>query len=57
VDMVDPPLTTVRIDHAAMGGEAARLVIARIEDGLEEPLVRTTRPQLILRASTTAPPG
>ena len=56
VDMVDPPLTTVRIDHAAMGGEAARLVIARIEDGLEQPLVRTTRPQLILRASTAAPP-
>jgi LacI family transcriptional regulator len=57
VDMVDPPLTTVRIDHLAMGEEAARLVIARIEDGLEEPLVRTTRSRLIVRASTAAPAG
>lgn len=55
VDMVDPPLTTVRIDHLAMGAEAARLVVARIEDGLEEPLVRTTQPRLIVRASTAVP--
>jgi LacI family transcriptional regulator len=57
VDMVDPPLTTIRIDHAALGQEAARLVIARIEDGLEEPLVHTTRPQLVVRASTATPSG
>jgi LacI family transcriptional regulator len=57
VDMVDPPLTTVRIDHLAMGREAARLVVARIEDGLEEPLVRTTEPSLVVRASTAAPTG
>jgi LacI family transcriptional regulator len=55
VDMVDPSLTTVRIDHLAMGREAARLVVARIEDGLEEPLVRTTKPSLVVRASTAAP--
>jgi LacI family transcriptional regulator len=52
VDMVAPPLTTVRIDHQAMGEEAARLVVARIEDGLEEPLVRTTAARLVVRAST-----
>ena len=57
VDMVDPSLTTVRIDHLAMGREAARLVVARIEDGLEEPLVRTTEPSLVVRASTAAPTG
>ncbi len=55
VDMVDPPLTTVRIDHLAMGREAARLVVARIEDGLEEPLVRTTEPSLVVGAATPAP--
>jgi len=28
VDMVEPPLTTVRIGHVAMGSEAARLLTA-----------------------------
>lgn len=56
VDMVAPPLTTVRIDHHTMGREAARLVMARIEAELEQPLVRTTTARLVVRASTAAPP-
>ena len=55
VDMVAPPLTTVRIDHHTMGQEAARLVMARIEAELEQPLVRTTTVRLVVRASTAAP--
>ena len=55
VDLVAPPLTTVRIDHLAMGEEAARLVVASIEKGLEEPLIRITEPRLIVRASPAAP--
>lgn len=54
VDMVDPPLTTVRIDHLAMGGEAARLVVAWAEGGAQEALTRTTEPRLVVRASTSA---
>ncbi|MFO1075112.1 MAG: LacI family DNA-binding transcriptional regulator [Geminicoccaceae bacterium] len=57
VDMVAPPLTTVRIDHLAMGGEAARLLLARIADGDAPPELRTTIPSLIVRASTAVPLG
>lgn len=56
VDMVAPALTTVRIDHHTMGEEAARLVMARIEAELEQPLVRTTMARLVVRASTAVPP-
>ena len=57
VEMVDPPLTTIRIDHAALGQEAASLVIDMIEGRLEEPLIQSQRPQLCVRASTATPPG
>jgi LacI family transcriptional regulator len=32
VDMINPPLTTVRIRHRTMGREAARLLLSQIED-------------------------
>ena len=56
VDMVHPPLTTVRIDHLAMGGEAARLVVARIEGEPEEALTRTTEPASWCGARRRPPP-
>ena len=56
VDMVAPPLTTVRIDHPAMGREAACLCIARIEGELAgEAVVRVTDARLVVRASTAPP--
>jgi LacI family transcriptional regulator len=54
VDLIDPPLTTIRIQHAAMGREAAETLLAEIA----EPATprRDTRlvPELIIRASTRA---
>jgi LacI family transcriptional regulator len=56
VDMLSPPLTTVRISQRDMGEQAARLLLGRIAD----PAMRGThivlKPGLIVRGST-APPG
>jgi LacI family transcriptional regulator len=52
VDMVDPPLTTVAIDHADLGREAGRLVIAAIERPDEPRIVHMAIPTLIVRRST-----
>ncbi|GLH79244.1 LacI family transcriptional regulator [Bradyrhizobium sp. SSBR45G] len=55
VDLVSPPLTTVRIAQRDMGEAAARLLLARITDpsAANEHVVLT--PSLILRGSTAAP--
>jgi LacI family transcriptional regulator len=54
VDMVSPPLTTVRIDQHRMGIEAARLLLARLrgQDIAGDVLLR---PELVKRSSTAAP--
>jgi LacI family transcriptional regulator len=61
VDMVAPPLTTVRIGHAEMGREAAHLLLRAMEDPAAPPARGTAvllRPELVVRASTAAPrPG
>jgi LacI family transcriptional regulator len=55
VDMLSPPLTTVRIAQRKMGNQAARLLLDQIAD----PAVRRKRivhePKLIVRASTAPP--
>jgi LacI family transcriptional regulator len=55
VDMLSPPLTTVRIAQRSMGNEAARLLL----DAIADPSARRQRlvlePVLIVRASTAAP--
>jgi LacI family transcriptional regulator len=53
VDMVSPPLTTVRIKQREMGIEAARLVLARM-NGQEQTADILLRPELIERESTAA---
>jgi LacI family transcriptional regulator len=57
VDMLSPPLTTVRIAQRAMGNQAARLLLDEIAD----PAVRRERvvlePTLIVRSSTAKPRG
>jgi LacI family transcriptional regulator len=54
VDMVDPPLTTVRIRQREMGIEAGRLLLARMngEDVSADILLR---PELVARRSTDVP--
>ena len=51
VDMVDPPLTTVRIGLKEMGEETARLLLAQIRGG-QGALSRTIKPELVVRGST-----
>jgi LacI family transcriptional regulator len=55
VDRIAPPLTTVRIQHAAMGEQAATLLLARIaEPGGTASQVRLA-PLLVVRDSTRVP--
>jgi Transcriptional regulators len=54
MDMVSPPLTTVRIKQREMGAEAARLLLMRI-DGHNVPADILLRPELVPRRSTAAP--
>jgi LacI family transcriptional regulator len=57
VDMLSPPLTTVRIAQRTMGNQAARLLLEEIAD----PAARCERvvlePKLIVRGSTAKPRG
>ena len=55
VDLVSPPLTTVRIQHRQMGIEAARLLIRKLEDPKSASVGVVLNPELIVRASTAPP--
>jgi LacI family transcriptional regulator len=55
MDMVHPPLTTVRIRHHDMGLEAARLVMQSINGEVSSVMDITLKPELIVRRSTAAP--
>lgn len=60
MDMVAPPLTTVRIGHAEMGQEAAHLLLRALEDRTTPPARGTAvllRPTLVIRASSAPPSG
>lgn len=53
-DMIEPPLTTIRIGPREMGHDAARLMIARIQEP-EAAIKRVVlSPSLVVRASTRA---
>jgi len=52
VDMVAPPLTTVRIAHADMGESAASLLLSRIADPTGGIEIKLTSAELIKRSST-----
>jgi LacI family transcriptional regulator len=54
MDMVSPPLTTVRIRQREMGIEAARVLLARM-NGREISADVLLRPELIVRRSTAVP--
>jgi LacI family transcriptional regulator len=55
VDRMAPPLTTIRIPQRDMGAEAARLLLARMNDPTTPVQTVTLRPELIVRGSTARP--
>jgi LacI family transcriptional regulator len=54
VDLVSPPLTTIKVEHRQMGAEAAHLLLRRIADRDSAMVDIVLRPTLIVRASTTS---
>ena len=57
VDMIVPPLTTIRIRHHEMGLQAARLLLERMRNTSEGIADVVLRPELVVRASTAPPPA
>jgi LacI family transcriptional regulator len=57
VDLVDPPLTTVRLPVSQMSQQAASLFIDLLRDPEQAPSVRLLTPSLIVRASTSEAPA
>jgi LacI family transcriptional regulator len=55
VDMMAPPLTTVRIPHYDMGAEAARAVLERLNGAADEAATVVLPSTLIVRGSTAPP--
>lgn len=55
VDMIDPPLTTLRIQHREMGRQAAQLLLERLASPDTKPVRVTLAPELMIRSSTAPP--
>lgn len=55
VDLLTPPLTTVRIPQREIGLRAARLLLQRIDENIAHMTSVVLRPQLVARLSTAAP--
>lgn len=55
IDVVSPPLTTVRIEHREMGRGAARLLVRKIEESATPVEHVMLAPELVVRKSTTPP--
>ncbi len=52
VDMVDPPLTTVRLPHRELGWRATQLLLEAIDGRQLSPATVVLRPELVVRASS-----
>jgi len=52
VDRIDPPLTTLRIQHYEIGAAAARILLDELADPRPESRTVMLKPQLIVRGST-----
>jgi LacI family transcriptional regulator len=52
MDVISPPLTTVRIEHREMGRTAARMLVDTIKSGSVEIRHVVLQPKLIVRGST-----
>jgi LacI family transcriptional regulator len=55
VDLIDPPLTTVRVAVDQMSRQAAALFLEHLADAALPPSTRLLMPHLVVRASTAAP--
>jgi len=55
VDLIDPPLTTVRVAVNEMGRQAAQMLLALLGEGAQATVCRMLQPQLIVRGSTASP--
>jgi LacI family transcriptional regulator len=55
VDMVNPPLTTIRIGHHAMGVQAAQLILRRLRGEGDGEMEIRLKPELVVRGSTAIP--
>jgi LacI family transcriptional regulator len=55
VDRINPPLTTVRIQHAEMGRRAAELLLAEMDAPGEGEREIVLQPELVVRSSTAPP--
>jgi LacI family transcriptional regulator len=55
VDMVDPPLTTIRLPHRELGWRAAEMLFAEIDGHAMSASTVVLRPELVVRKSTGAP--
>jgi LacI family transcriptional regulator len=54
MDVVSPPLTTIRIEHREMGQIAAKMLVETIKRGSNEVRHVVLRPELVVRRSTQA---
>ena len=52
VDRIDPPLTTLRIQHYEMGAGAARILLEELQDAESAARTVMLKPQLVVRGST-----
>jgi LacI family transcriptional regulator len=62
VERISPPLTTIRIQHAEMGRQAAEILLGEMASSRPTPREITLEPQLVVRSSsapapTTGPAG
>lgn len=55
VDLVSPPLTTIRIQHHQIGTEAARLLLQKLAEPLSPVVDIVLHPALVVRESTSPP--
>jgi len=52
VDLVSPPLTTIRPPHRELGWRAAQLLFEQLDGQQLSPATVVLRPELVVRAST-----
>lgn len=55
VDRLAPPLTTVRVPHYRIGAEAAKMLLAQLQQRDEEPKTVTVPVEFVARGSTAPP--
>lgn len=57
VDRLQPPLTTARVPHYRIGSEAARMLLAQLTGGDDEPKTVTVPVEFVRRQSSGPPPA